>query len=248
MNPAEFANIARSERDLWWFRGMNSIALRLIRRYTAGSRIHRVFEGGCGTGYFATTLQRRFGWQVTAIDLSLAGLQYARPYGLESAAQADLRRIPFADRVFDAVFCMDVLAHFEPGEEAEPLAELMRVLRPGGFVMLRVSALDILRSSHSQFVHERQRFTKRRLLRAAGRAGIKVDRCTYLNSLLLPVAFAKFRIWEPLTRQKPASGVVPVHPALNGLLRAPLAIEEACVAAGLNFPLGQSILLAGQKQ
>ena len=35
-------------------------------------------------------------------------------------------------------------------------------------------------------------------------AGIRVLRCTYANSLLLPVALAKFRLWEPLMRQAPA--------------------------------------------
>ena len=43
-------------------------------------------------------------------------------------------------------------------------------------------------------------------------------RCSYANSLLMPVALAKFRLWEPLMRKAPASGVQPVAPWLDRIL------------------------------
>ena len=72
-------------------------------------------------------------------------------------------------------------------------------------------------------------------------------RCTYANSLLLPVALAKFRLWEPLQRGPASTGVEPVAPWLDRLLYAPLAMESACLGAGVNFPAGQSLLLIGEK-
>jgi hypothetical protein len=114
-------------------------------------------------------------------------------------------------------------------------------------LILRVSALDVLTSRHSQFAHEKQRFTRSRLIEAVRRHGVEVIRCTYANSLLMPVALAKFRVWEPLTRQPPASGVEPVSPWLNTLLRAPLEIEAKWIGAGFNFPAGQSLYLVGRK-
>jgi SAM-dependent methyltransferase len=247
LNPAEFAHIVSAEERMWWFRGMNRILIRTLEQYAAGLEIRRVFEGGCGTGYLSSLLARHFGWRIAAIDLSHEGLRHARRYGFDSAVQADLRHIPFGAGVFDLVLCMDVLVHFQKGEEAVPLRELMRVLRPGGLIVIRVSALDALRSRHSQFTEERQRFTKRRLLRSVSAAGVGVLRCTYLNSLLLPVSFTKFRIWEPLTRQKPASGVQVPGPLLNAALEVPLRIESVWIGAGLNFPLGQSLLVVGRK-
>lgn len=193
-------------------------------------------------------LQREMGWKMTGIDLSAVGLTYARErYGLERLAQADLQSLPFPDHTFDAVLSMDVLVHFPPGEELHPVNELLRVLRPGGILVLRVSALDILRSRHSQFAHERQRFNRSRLIRAVERDGVSVLRCTYANSLLMPVALARFRIWEPLVRKPPASGVQPVSPWLNTLLRIPLEIEARWIEAGYNFPAGQSLLLIARK-
>lgn len=246
MNPAEFANIANSERDLWWFQGMNQILFRLLRQYAPDAR--NVLEGGCGTGYLSMLLEREFGWKMTAIDLSTVGLAYARDrYGLDRIAGADLQSLPFPDVCFDAVLSMDVLVHFPRGEEKRAVSELIRVLKPGGMLFLRVSALDILRSRHSQFAHERQRFTRGRLIEAVEQHGMEVVRSTYANSLLMPVALTKFRLWEPLTNKPPASGVEPVSPWLNTLLRMPLEIEARWIGAGLSFPAGQSVVLVARK-
>ena len=246
MNPAEFANIARTERDLWWFQGQNSILFQLLRQYAPGTRT--ALEGGCGTGYLSLLLQRELGWQMTAIDLSAVGLAYAHDrYGLDRIAQSDLQALPFPAGAFDAVLSMDVLVHFPEGQEATAVHELVRVLRPGGILVVRVSALDILRSRHSEFAHERQRFTRTRLKAAVAREGVEILRCTYANSLLMPVALTKFRLWEPLLRKPPASGVEPVSPWLNKLLRMPLELEAKWIGAGLNFPLGQSLVLVARK-
>jgi SAM-dependent methyltransferase len=246
VNPAEFANIARSERDLWWFQGMNRILFALLRRYAPGVR--HALEGGCGTGYLSMRIERELGWQMTAVDLSCVGLTYARDrYRLGRIAAADLQSLPFGDNSFDVVLSMDVLVHFPRGEEGAALDEMVRVLKAGGIMFLRVSALEILRSRHSQFAHERQRFTRARLIRAATAAGLDVLRCTYANSLLMPVALAKFRLWEPLLNKPPASGVEPVAPWLNTLLRLPLEAEAKWIGAGLNFPAGQSLVLVARK-
>lgn len=246
MNPAEFANIARAERELWWYRGMNRMLLRLLDRWVGERAPRRVLEAGCGTGYLAGLLERR-GWPIHAIDLGWEGLRHARRNGLTRIAQSDVRALPFPDGAFDVVLSMDVLPHLERGREQPAFDELARVLAPGGLLILRVAALDILRSRHSEFVGERQRFTRRRLLGHLGSAGLEPVRATYANSLLLPVAFTRFRIWEPLTRKPPSSGVAPVPRLLNQALYACLCVESALIGAGINFPLGQSLLVAARK-
>jgi SAM-dependent methyltransferase len=167
--------------------------------------------------------------------------------GVERAVQGDIRELPFADGAFDLVMSVDVLTHLPRGQEQLAAHELARVLAPGGLLVLRTAALDILRSRHSQFACERQRFTRRRLMGLVAGAGVRALRCSYVNSLLLPVALAKFRVWEPLLRKPPASGVEPVAPWLDKLLYAPLALEAAWLGAGHRFPAGQSLVLIGEK-
>lgn len=247
MNPAEFANIAQAEADFWWYRGMRKILFGALDRIVAGRRVDRVLEAGCGTGYMARALRERYGWRMFPVDLGWEGLAYGRAMGVERLAQCDIAALPYPDAAFDAVVSLDVIVHFPRGEEGRAMRELARALRPGGLMVLRVSALDILRSRHSEFAHERQRFTRGRLVRLAAEHGIRVLRTTYANSLLLPAALAKFRLWEPLTGQPPASGVAPAPAWLDRVLYAPLRAEAGWIGAGLNFPLGQSLLLVGEK-
>ena len=247
MNPAEFANIARAEEGFWWYRGMRDVLSRFLAPLISGRTFHNVLEAGCGTGYNALELEKRNGWRMFPLDLQMEGLVYARSMGLARLVRGDIAGLPFRSAAFDAVISLDVIVHFPRGEEDRPFAEFARVLSPGGLLVLRVSALDVLRSRHSQFAHERQRFTRKRLVALAARHGIRVLRCTYANTLLFPVALAKFRVWEPVTRQRPQSGVQPVGKWLNRLLQLPLAAEGSWLGAGINLPVGQSLILAGEK-
>jgi SAM-dependent methyltransferase len=247
MNPAEFANIANSEQQLWWYRGMRQILFGMLDPFVAKRQIHRILEAGCGTGYFAKLVEQRYEAPTFAIDYGWPGLEYARRMGLRRTAQSDVRALPFPSAAFDLVLSMDVVVHFPRGEEGPALREMARVLAPNGLFAIRVSALDSLRSRHSQFVDERQRFTRGRLIQAVEAEGLRVLRCSYVNALLSPVAFAKFRVWEPLTNQPPASGVEPVAPLLDRMLHAPLALEGRLLRLGWSFPLGQSLVLIAEK-
>lgn len=247
MNPAEFANIAKCEREFWWYRGMRKILLGMLEPHLKHRKIRRALEAGCGTGYFSRLLQRDHGWPLVPLDISPDGLRYASEMGVQGPVQADISELPFADGAFDLVISVDVLAHLPRGQEQHTAKELVRVLEPGGLLVIRTSALDVLRSRHSQFAYERQRFTRRRLMDTLTAAGIQVRRCTYVNTLLLPVALAKFRLWEPLLRKPAASGVEPVSGWLDRLLYAVLSGEAAWLGAGRNFPLGQSLILIGEK-
>jgi ubiquinone/menaquinone biosynthesis C-methylase UbiE len=247
MNPAEFANIANSEASFWWYRGMRRLMFGLLDRPGMPGPGAKVLEAGCGTGHFAKVLRERYGWKMYPLDLGWRGLQFARHYGLKRLTQGDIATLPYGDGAFDAVVSMDVVVHFPRGEEDKPLAEFRRVLRPGGLLAIRVSALDVLRSRHSEFAHERQRFTKSRLVGLLRDSGFQVRRCTYANSLLLPVSLMKFRVWEPLTNSAPASGVMPVPWWLDRLLYSPLALEAAAIRAGMNFPVGQSLIAIARR-
>lgn len=247
MNPAELLNIAQNERNHWWYRGMRGQLEALLSRHLAGRPIRSVLEAGCGTGYTAHWLQSLRSWNLFLADIENSALAFARGFGLSNLVQTDIAYLPFCNGHFDLVLSLDVLVHVPRGYETRSMAELVRVLKPGGLLMMRVAALEILRSRHSTFIDEKQRFTRGRLRRLAVQSGLRVLRCTYANSLLLPLAIAKFRIWEPLLRMPPASGVKPLPGWLTALLYLPLAVEAKWLRSGFDLPLGQSLFLIGEK-
>lgn len=99
-----------------------------------------ILDAGCGYCFHTARLARS-GAQITAVDFSEAALAAAadtiRQRGLEKQVtlrQADLTKLPFADASFDHVVCWGVLMHIPDMEKA--LDELVRVLRPGGTLVL----------------------------------------------------------------------------------------------------------------
>jgi SAM-dependent methyltransferase len=247
MNPAEFAAIRAVEESFWWYRGMRRILFGVVDPLLKGRRIERVLEAGCGTGYFSRLLQQERRWPVVSMDISGEGLRHARSLGVERPVQGDVCSLPFAAGSFDVVLSLDVLPHLPSGDEQGAIRELTRVTAPGGLVIVRVAALEILRSRHSEYVFERQRFTRARLANPMRAAGLRILRATYANTLLLPVALAKFRIWEPLTRAPLASGVEAVSPWLDRLLHLPLKMEAAWLGRGHDFAVGQSLIAIGER-
>ena len=247
INPDEISNIAVAEEEMWWFRGMRRIACVLLDAIVRRQKVQLAFEGGCGTGHFASLVARRYGIPVFAADLDAQAVRICQARAGVQCVQANLLALPYASASFDLVLLLDVLAHFEKGEDLQALREAVRLLRPGGWLLVRTSALKIFRSRHSEYVWERQRFSARSLRVVAKRAGLEIHRLTYANALLSPLALVKFRLWEPLMRQPAATGLVGLPEPLETVFYRALQLESAAIAKGIDFPIGQSLYLVGRR-
>lgn len=87
---------------------------------------------GCGGGVLAPHLAAK-GHRHVGIDLSASALAAARMRSV-TVTQADAGRLPLADEVADVVVVGELLEHVE--DSAAVLAEAIRVLRPGGTLVL----------------------------------------------------------------------------------------------------------------
>lgn len=251
MNPAELAHIAELEDSFWWYTGMREILFGLldpVLASTSGAQpALKLLEVGCGTGYMTRWFEQRYKLTSYPTDLAWQALEYINKAGIQRAVQSDATLLPYAEESFDIAMGLDVLVHLRPGDEHRAIQELARVLKSGGLLVLRVAALNMLRSRHSQFILEYQRFTRKRLLRLMAAHGFQAVRCTYANTILMPIALAKFRIWESLLRRPPASGVTEIGSGTNRLLRQALMAEKKWLATGRNLPIGQSLIAIATK-
>ena len=104
-------------------------------------------DAGCGGGRNAIAMARLGAAQVHGVDLGGAGIEDARKRGAGMAnvsfREGSIEALPFADDSFDVVWCAGVLMH--TGDPERALAELARVLRPGGPIFLLVYATGGMR-------------------------------------------------------------------------------------------------------
>lgn len=109
----------------------------LLERLTGADRL--ILDIGCGTSRFAAQVVHRFpGTRVVGLDLSERMLHEGVASGLASGdidlVQADSECLPFADAAFDAITCSHSFHHYPHQEQVT--AEMHRVLRPGGLLMI----------------------------------------------------------------------------------------------------------------
>jgi ubiquinone/menaquinone biosynthesis C-methylase UbiE len=124
----EFAARYEDARHAGYHALVDRLEVGLVRRYAEGAR---VLEAGCGTGLILQQV-RGFAREAVGIDLSPGMLARAQARGLR-VANASITALPFADASFDVAYSFKVLAHVEAIGDA--LAEMTRVVKPGGHVL-----------------------------------------------------------------------------------------------------------------
>lgn len=124
----DFAGWYERERHLPYHRMLDDLEIEVVERYGAGKD---VLEVGCGTGLL---LHRAgaFARRAIGIDLSGGMLAKAAARGL-TVAQASATQLPIATASVDVAYSFKVLAHIP--DIAGALAEMARVVRPGGWVI-----------------------------------------------------------------------------------------------------------------
>lgn len=245
MDAAEIERLARYEDWYWWHRARRSIIEVLLRHAVAGTD-NRILDVGAGTGATSLAL-RRFG-RVLGIDLSPEAMQIARDRGL-AVARMDATALALPDASFDVVVALDVLEHLE--NDAACVRELVRVLRPGGVLLVTVPAYNWLWSSHDVANHHVRRYRRHSLRRVLEAGDLEVEVCSYVMlSMLLPAA--AYRLLERLPgRRKPDAEAevrfTPVPPLLNSLL-AHVASWGGHLAGRVWLPFGLSIAAVARRR
>lgn len=140
------------------------------------ARALRVLDCGVGTGGFSLALAEAWGQPVvlTAVDISPAMLAAAdarlrRAEITARIVQAGVGALPFFDASFDLVIAAHVLEHLP--EPVAALAEIRRVLRPGGWVVTCMTRKSWL-GAYIQTKWRTHRLTPRRVAAWLSAAGL----------------------------------------------------------------------------
>ena len=238
---------AIAETRHFWFRGFRAFVTPLVRHAVAGRPRPVLLDCGCGTGAnleLLETFGRAFGF-----DLTELGLRIGREAGRTRLARASVTAVPFASGSFDVVTSFDVLYALEAADERTAIAEMYRLLKPGGFAIVNVAAMKLLRGDHSAFGGEVRRYRRDQLRSGLEAGGFEVVRLTYTNATLFaPLAVSRLlQRRRGLRKEADAQREILVPPGpINALMTAVLLLESVWLR-WFDAPFGSSLLCLARK-
>lgn len=238
---------ARAEVRHFWFRGFRAFVTPLIREAVAGTPEPWILDCGCGTGANVQLL-KRFG-RAFGFDLSEIGLRIGRESGRAALVRGTVAAAPFRSASFDLVTSFDVLYSLDASEEQAAVHEMYRLLRPGGYAIFNVAALEALTGDHSVLSRERRRYTRETLRNLLSTQGFSVIRLTYTNGLLVaPLAILRAaQRWRGLSPESEVRHEITVPPApINGALTVVMILESLWLRR-FDEPFGSSLLCLARK-
>lgn len=242
MEAAEYRKLAEVEDRMWYFQALHAHVERALLR--ACAERSNLLDAGCGTGGLIRRLAPRHpGWRWTGVDVEPLACASARDRAKNAEIlEASVTALPFADETFDAVVSADVLYHVD--DDAAALREFLRVLRPGGVVVINVPAYRWLWSYHDEAVHSRRRYGRRELIAKAELAGFAGIKATHWNALPFPLVVVRRKF---LPAPSGGSDVSLLPTPVEAVFRGAMAMERAWLGVFGALPFGSSIFLVARK-
>jgi SAM-dependent methyltransferase len=247
MYTSEYATMFRTEEELWWY-----VALRATLKYYVQKCAPvnaTILDAGCGTGKnvaFYTSL----GYKAQGFDYSTNAIDFSHQRGLLQVTQGDITNIPWPDGAFDVVTCMDVVGSLTAEDNLKAVAEMYRVLKPGGILIAHTAALELFRSQHDDVANIKLRFTKAQFKSLFVRDKAVILKLSYRIFLLSPLVLL-FKLIKRTTRSfkapgESASDQVIFPFGINWLLLQVQLLENWLFRV-IDFPFGSSVFVVIRK-
>lgn len=233
-------------KTYWWLAGKYRIIEDVLAREFRPSRERPfVLDLGCGPGNLLDVLSAH--GETFGSDFSADALRFCRGRGHQRLLRADFHSLPVKSDSFDLVTSIDVLEHLQDDRSA--IAELQRILRPGGLLVVSVPAFQFLWGDHDTLYGHHRRYRTAELRERLEKVGLEVVRLTYFEPLFL-VPLWLYRNWKKLTvregRIEKRDDFIALFKPLNTLLAHVIAAERFPLRF-LNFPFGVTILAIARK-
>ena len=231
----------------FWFQWRLTALLGQLRRLGISlTEPLKILEVGGDTGVLRSQIERSTQWCVDMVELDLSALAHAK-LGRGRVMYYDIceEREPFVE-TYDIVVLFDVLEHIP---HTQPfLSSVIRHIKPNGFLLINVPALQTLYSKYDETVGHVRKYNQKTLLAEFSHFNIEVQDLCYWGMTMVPVLVLRKLVLKMLSnrqeRRTVSYGFEPPHPLVHSMLRAAMRTETALLSKP---PLGSSILMIGRK-
>jgi len=244
MDAEAYSEMIELQEKHWWFVARRIVIKSFIELEMPDSSKANVLEIGCGVGGNVELLGKSGNY--LGIDMHGPAIAYcSEKFPQFNFKCARIEDIPqeFNSNKFDSIYILDVLEHLDNGVEI--LKTTRNYLNENGKILVTVPAFQFLWSPHDDFVHHVRRYTKKSLRKTLEESGYSVERLSYFNSLLFPLALIQ-RLGMRFLNKKLSSHLSTPPGIVNWLFQVVFS-QEAWILRFIDMPVGLSIIAVVKK-
>lgn len=237
MESATYAVESEVEQTHWWFVGRR----RLFRAHIEALGLPAdaaILDVGTSSGTNLRLLKEMGFTRYRGLDPSPDAIRWCAEKGLGTVDQGTVLAIPHPDATFDLVLATDIIEHV--GDDVAALAELRRVLKSDGTLLLTVPAFPSLWGLQDEVAHHERRYRAGPFLDRVARAGLACRESHHFNFLLFAPIWVARQVIRLLGIRLESENQMNT-PSLNGILKAVFSLDVV-LARVLRPPFGVSIL------
>jgi len=241
MRLSHYADVHHYAKNHWWHLSKIKLitnTLELIKL----KQNSKILDIGCGTGIILSSLTNYK--NIYGIDNEPKAIQYCKKNKLKNVTIGNAQKLSFPSNFFDCLIVLDVLEHVD---ENIALSEFVRVLKPGGYLIITVPAYQWMWSKWDEILMHKKRYTKSSLSQALTKHQLIIYKITYLYSFILIPTFLIRKIKTYFKSDHYSSDLKLSSNHYTNSLLLNISSLERKIANRFSLPFGLSIYCVAKK-
>jgi len=230
------------QKKHWWFTSKKEIILDTIARYTNLKQESAILDIGCGSGLMLNALEEI--GNTSGMDMSDDAIQFSQEICKGPIKKGFLpNNVPYPENQFDLITALDVIEHID--DDVQSLRTIRSLLTQNGTAIITVPAYMFLWSHFDELNEHKRRYTLPELKDKLKLADLRIEKISYYNTLLFPIAYMVRKLNNLLGRDG-ASDIDMPGKTVNTILTKIFSSEKSLLRF-CNLPFGVSILAVVKK-
>jgi len=187
MEILEYKNLLNSEKA-WFNQGRLKLFNHFIKKLSKKNL--SILEIGCGMGTNVEMLSK-YGYVDGVEPAEIAISNCKKRFPNNKFFKKNIEELENKKK-YDLICLFDVLEHID--DDLQALNTISDLLEDNGDILISVPAYMFMWSSHDESIHHYRRYTSTGIQEIVKKTNLYLQRSTYFNTLLFPIAFVERKI------------------------------------------------------